>query len=966
MTSNPEEQSVSPNPEHLGRIVNAQATLNPDNEALISPGLEPLTFGQLQQLIDSTGNQLREFGVKPWHRVGVVLPNSSAMAALSLCLMNCCSLVPLNPGYSQREFEYFYSQIGVDILISRADDQLACVVTAAKQQILVIDFRPSERESGQFLLKFPATKPSPGSHSGENEASYPLILHTSGSTANPKIVPLSHANILASVDNLVASLQLSDKDRCLNMMPLFHVGALVDLLLSPLSAGGSVVVTEKISGADFLDCLQSYQPSWYQAVPTMLKDVVTTIKSRPDLLPEKMPLRLVRSVSSALPNRLLHEVESLLDSVVIEIYGMTETSGLICSNPLESGRQKQGSVGTPQGCLVKIVTSSGKPVKTGQRGEIIIKGDGVMLAYENKTDNRHNDFIDGYFRSGDEGYFDDEGYLYLTGRIKEIINRGGEKISPLEIDRVAESYPGVQAAAAFAIAHPTLGEEIGLAIVKDSHAGFNESEFFNFLESSLSAHKLPRRIYYPDMLPRAAGGKLKRYEIGKRLIEQENENPRQTWIKPETPVAIYLAKLWSHILEVENIGVQDNFFDLGGDSLSAAAFIGELKQQYPDLDASALYENKTIQDLENYLLGLSAVGGPDLDSAPQEYEFTETLKSFLSAWKGVRLSPDSLLVGTNTEGSRRPLFWCVNAFDHFEQLAKRMDSDQPVYGMRSLHRTDLKSDSTNLSLAHRYLQEIIQIQSKGPYLVGGFCEGGKIAFEIARLLKMRGESIASLILHDQFIASPYSGRVAMFVSKIGRTNPYHNFVDAPRGWRKYYAGDLQLYKINGRHKDCFREPNIDIFANQIKREMQRALSYPQDEGLDGRNQLQRLPLDAYQAQLEASPPSCILPGSSFKIDVRITNISNYTWLPTMSSGLVIGANWVNSEGATKYWMVGSSDIPETIHPGESLTLPMKIRAPFRLNRFYLELDLVDDGVSWFREMGSTSYRHLVKVSMLAL
>ena len=402
-----------------------------------------------------------------------------------------------------------------------------------------------------------------------------------------------------------------------------------------------------------------------------------------------------------------------------------------------------------------------------------------------------------------------------------------------------------------------------------------------------------------------------------------------------------------------------------GLSYSAAAFIGELKQRFPDLDAPALYDNPTIQELEHYLSGLSGDYAETVDSEAQARAYTETLKSFLSAWKGTRQSADSLLVGDHTEGSRRPLFWCVNAFDHFDQLAKRLDPDQPLYGMRSLHRTEFKSDDNNLSLAHLYLQEILQIQPKGPYLVGGFCEGGKIAFEIARLLQARGESIASLILHDQFVASPYSGRVAMLVSKIGRTNPYHNFLDATRGWRKYYAGDLQLYKINGHHKDCYREPNVDIFANQIKRELLRAASYPLSEAVDGRNRLQRLPLDAYQAQLAAKPPGRIRPGSTFELDVQITNISDFTWLPTAASGLIVGANWINLQGRTKYWMAGHSDLPEPVPPGESLTLPIRIRAPLRLNRFYLELDMVDDGVSWFREMGSTSDRHPVKVSMLA-
>lgn len=946
-------------PPRAAQWLDLQAQRDPDAIALIEPGRAPLTYAELQRQLDAFAAQLRDLGVTSAHRIALVMPNSSVTAALILGLMRHCTLVPLNPDYRAREFEYFYAQAAVDAVITDGGAAHAASRVARVRGIPVLEVTAADTQAGIFELSLPEDGLGPPR---QQDSAPELLMHTSGSTAEPKMVPLQSHNLLASIDNLVASLELHAGDRGLAMMPMFHIGAIVDLLLAPISVGASLVIPRENSATSFFSCLREFEPSWYQGVPTMLREIVAALKADPERLQQSRPLRLVRSVSSALPNRLLHEVESLLDTTVIEIYGMTETAGLICSNPLAQGAQKQGSVGLPCGCELRIVDAAGKPVATGDQGEILVRGDSLMAGYAGREAQARQDFSDGFLRTGDEGFRDADGYVFLCGRSKEIINRGGEKISPLEIDRVAETHPGVRAAAAFALAHASLGEEVALAVIPQSAQAFDEADLRAFLEARLSPHKLPRRIFYPPRLPRAAGGKLRRRALAEMLQHQDAQQPRPAWQAPQSPLALELAALWERALAIQGVGLEDNFFDLGGDSLSAAAVVGELQLRFPSLHAAALYEHPTLAALTRHLEQLPSGGDENVAAA----DIVGVLQPFLGAWKGERLDRDCLIIGRHTTGQRTPLFWCVNGFSEYDALAGLMDAQQPIYGMRSLYDTGYKSDSATLQLARLYVDEVLRIQPRGPYLVGGFCEGGKVAFLIAQMLRARGETVASLLLQEQFVASPYSGRVAMFVCKPGRNNPYYNFLDAPRGWRKYYSGDLQLYRMNGRHKDCYLQPDIEIVARQLRREMQRALAYRHDDALDRRNRLQRLPLDAYQAQLQTRAPSSVLPGSSFQIDVEITNTSAFDWQPTATSGILLGAKWIKSSGETRTWMAGASELSRELHPGESLRLPIRIRAPLRFKPHYLELDLVDDGVSWFGDMGSNPSRHLVNLSLIAI
>ncbi len=959
--------AVSDPAERVGDLLILRAQRSPRAIALIEPGLEPLTWGDWRETVAELVAQLNDSGIQAGRRVALVMNNGSATASLLLALLDCSSLAPFNPDYRQNEFERFFVRIGIEALVTDADSDHASRRAAHKLGLPIFTAEVSAKTAGRVRLAtgaIPVGRVSPASRAGASS----LILHTSGSTAEPKIVPLTQANLLASAHNLQQSLALTDADRGLAMMPMFHIGAIVDLLLAPLMVGASLVIP-RASGSDaFCRCLSEFEPSWYQGVPTMLRDIVNRLRTEPERLAGTRSLRLVRSVSSALPNRLLHEVESLLDTVVIEIYGMTETAGVICSNPLPPAQQKAGSVGLPCGSEIRIVDERGNYMQAGRRGEVIVRGPGVMAAYEDRDDRRHEDFYDGFFRTGDEAYVDDDGYLFLCGRIKEIINRGGEKISPLEIDRVAEQHPAVQAAAAFAVRHSSLGEEVGLAVIPSKRQSFDEADLVDFLRARLAPHKLPRRILYPRKLPRAAGGKLQRHRLAELLEAQPAGSAARTWTEPDTDLARRIDELWQTALAVEKIGMDDNFFDLGGDSLTAAAIVGELQRWFPDMHPSALYDHPTLRALEALLADLP--GGPQDDpergdaSEPEFDDIGDVLRPFMGVWGGERHAPADLIVGRNIDGQRTPLFWCVNGYEEFDALADLMDREQPIYGMRSLYDTGYKSDSATHRLAHRYTEEIRRLQPRGPYLVGGFCEGGKVAFLIAEQLRTDGEVVASLLLQEQFVASPYSGRVAIFICRPGRNNPFYNFLDATRGWRKYYAGDLQLYEMNGRHKDCYRQPDVALVAGQIRRELQRALAYRHDDSIDRRNDLQRLPLDAYQADLRVRPPARVLAGSSFSVEVEITNRSNCDWRPTAESGIILGAKWLKTSGETRTWMAGSSELPRRLHSGESISLPLQVRAPLRLRPFYLELDLVDDGVSWFGDMGSGTCRHLVEVSLL--
>jgi acyl-CoA synthetase (AMP-forming)/AMP-acid ligase II len=428
------------------------------------------------------------------------------MALVLLAALSVGCAAPLNPSYREDEFKFYLDDIGAAALIA-PEGGAAAARAVAPPETISIDLIGEELS---FDLVGPERDASPADPPGADDPA--LLLHTSGTTSRPKIVPLRQRNLNRSARNIAATLELGPSDRSLNVMPLFHIHGIMAGLLAPLSVGASVICSPGFDAFKFHRWIDELQPTYYSAVPTMHQMVLARAPE-----PRRTSLRFVRSSSAALPLPVLEGVESLLGVPVIEAYGMTEASHQMTANPLPPAPTKPGSVGIASGIAVAILAPNNEELPTGERGEVSIRGATVIDGYENNPEANASAFTAGWFRTGDEGLLDEDGYLFLTGRLKEQINRGGEKISPLEVDEVLLRHPAVAEAVTFAIPHDKLGEEVGAAVVLVDGAAVTEQELREYAGNVLAAFKVPRRIAFVSEIPKGATGKVQRIGLADKI-----------------------------------------------------------------------------------------------------------------------------------------------------------------------------------------------------------------------------------------------------------------------------------------------------------------------------------------------------------------------------------------------------------------------------------------------------------------
>ena len=484
--------------------------------ALLAPDRAPLTYQNLARLADDTMAALNGMGIGRGDRIAIVLPNGPEMAAAFVSIATCATTAPLNPAYRAEEFEFYLSDLNAKALIVQSGTDSPAVAVAGKLGLPVVELVPDDSgPAGAFSLsgKSNGSPSQPGQAEAQDVA---LVLHTSGTTSRPKIVPLSHANICASARNIAKTLVLVPDDRCLNIMPLFHIHGLIAAVLASLGAGASVYCTPGFNALKFFAWLEDARPSWYTAVPTMHQAILSRAQRNAEAV-EAAKLRLIRSSSSSLPPQVMKALEETFSAPVLESYGMTEASHQMTSNPLPPAARKPGSVGLPAGPAVRVIGTDGAFLDAGATGEIVIRGGSVTTGYENNEQANAESFNDGWFRTGDLGVFDEDGYLSIAGRIKEIINRGGEKISPREVDEVLLDHPAVAQAVTFALPHDKLGEDVAAAIVVADGAEVSESELRAFAGKRLADFKVPRKVIFVDEIPKGATGKLQRIGLHEKL-----------------------------------------------------------------------------------------------------------------------------------------------------------------------------------------------------------------------------------------------------------------------------------------------------------------------------------------------------------------------------------------------------------------------------------------------------------------
>ncbi|MCS6853411.1 MAG: acyl--CoA ligase [Elioraea sp.] len=489
------------------------AARDPASVALRAPGRAPLTSAALAALADRTRATLNALGIGRGDRVAIVLPNGPEMAAAFLAVATAATTAPLNPAYREDEFAFYLEDLRAKALIVLKGAETAARAAAARLDVPVLELVPGEA-AGDFTLDggSPGSAADPGPAGTDDVA---LVLHTSGTTARPKIVPLTQANLCASANHIATTLALSPADACLNIMPLFHIHGLVAAVLASMQGGGAVICTGGFDALRFFRQLDEERPSWITAVPTMYQAILARADRNAEVI-ARAKLRFLRSSSASLPAPVMLKLEETFSCPLVESYGMTEAAHQMASNPL-AGPRKPGSVGLPAGPEIAIMDEDGTILPQGATGEVVIRGPNVTKGYENNPEANAKAFTNGWFRTGDQGAFDADGYLTLTGRLKELINRGGEKVSPLEVDNVLSAHPAVAQALTFAAPHPKLGEEVAAAVVLRDGMEVSEQGLREFAAQSLADFKVPRRIVFVPEIPKGATGKLQRIGLAEKL-----------------------------------------------------------------------------------------------------------------------------------------------------------------------------------------------------------------------------------------------------------------------------------------------------------------------------------------------------------------------------------------------------------------------------------------------------------------
>jgi acyl-CoA synthetase (AMP-forming)/AMP-acid ligase II len=482
-----------------------------DTTAIVlpEPGIQ-ITYKSLCDQVSAMADALATIGVGRGDRVATVLPNGLPAIVSFIAASVAGTAAPLNPGYREDEINFYLEDTNAKVLLVPIDGAADARKAAERRGVPVYSLAMDDKGFVR-IVDAPHGKTA-AAPSGDDVA---LVLHTSGSTGRPKRVPILHRNITASTHNIVAHYGLTPADVSLCVMPLFHVHGLVASTLSTLLSGGAVVVPAKFNPLSFWRTVRDTGSTWYSAVPTIHNLLLSRAGDERPAGAEG--LRFIRSCSSALPAEMMEKMEQVFGVPVLEAYGMTEASHQMASNPQPPAARKPGSVGPGTGVKVGIMDDAGDLLATDQRGEVVIQGPNVVSGYENNPEANAKSFTNGWFRTGDQGYLDADGCLILTGRIKELINRGGEKIGPREIDEILLTHPAVAEALAFGVPHPAWGEEVAAAIVLKENHPASEAELTAFCKERLADFKRPKKFYIVDTIPRTATGKIARGAVAKAL-----------------------------------------------------------------------------------------------------------------------------------------------------------------------------------------------------------------------------------------------------------------------------------------------------------------------------------------------------------------------------------------------------------------------------------------------------------------
>ncbi len=479
--------------------------------AIAVPGGPSLTYGQLREQVEVAADGLARLGLVRGHRIALVLPNSVETIVLFLAAAATGTAAPLNHAYKEDEFRFYLEDTEARALVVPPGGGEAARRALPAGAILV---EAATDAAGRVVIESSSPRDVSRNASAAAADDVALVLHTSGTTSRPKLVPLRQRNLAFSAETIAATYHLTEDDVALCVMPLFHIHGLMASTMATFWSGGTLVVPPAFDAMTFWPAAAEHGATWYSAVPTMHQMLL--LRNRGERPPGAEGLRFIRSSSSALAPEVMRQLESRFGAPVLEAYGMTEASHQMASNPPPPRERRPGTVGVETGIRIAVMDERGHLLEPGSQGEVVIQGPSIIDAYANNAEANAKSFTDGWFRTGDLGFLDGDGYLSLVGRLKEMINRGGEKIAPREIDDVLLQHPAVAEAVAFGIPHAAWGEEVAAAVVLKTPV--TEKELVAFARERLADHKVPKKLYVVEKIPRTATGKIQRRSVAEALL----------------------------------------------------------------------------------------------------------------------------------------------------------------------------------------------------------------------------------------------------------------------------------------------------------------------------------------------------------------------------------------------------------------------------------------------------------------
>ncbi|UPK08313.1 AMP-binding protein [Bradyrhizobium sp. 170] len=714
-TTEPEAQFT------LGQVIGRIASLFPHQPAIVSATFAPLTYRDLQRQLDGIRQQLRLAGFDCNARIGVLMPNG-ADAVLTIVATACCSIaVPLDPRLSHVEIDQRLDMLRLNALLVPQGNASEARQAAERRRLAIIEAAPVGH--GQLGLNISVqVSNSPAIDAEPDPGSPAFILQTSGTTAQPKLIPFSHSNMLAAAARLQAWFGLTHWDRCLSVSSPYYSHGLKVTVFTPLLTGGSIAVPANSVVVALDEWLDILRPTWYSAGPTLHTAVLDKAEYLEDA-PTAHTLRFVVSGGAPLLKEVQDDLQRILGVPVLEHYGSSEAAQIAANLP-PPGPNRPGTCGQPWPDTVVIVGEDGHPLPAGERGEVWVRGPTVMSGYLDAPELNQAAFREDWFRTGDIGSLDGDGFLSLHGRLSEIINRGGEKIAPAEIESALLRHPAIAEAAAFAIAHPRLGDDVAAAVIPHPGVQTTPAELRQFLQRELASFKIPRHILFLDQLPKGATGKVQRRRLRESLdgLLGQGAMPLPAVNSGPLDLEAELLSLWRRLLKSEAVTVDDDFFASGGDSLLAMEMLIEVER---------------------------LVGHPVLETILFGAETIRQLAPRIALQTGTPATP---FFQFRACGDRPPLYFFNGDLVSGHSCMRRMvELFGPDYPIISINPHGLRGEPIPPSIeemAADRLPLILERQTSGPFLLGGKCNGAMVAFETARLLMAAGHKVDMVAMVD--------------------------------------------------------------------------------------------------------------------------------------------------------------------------------------------------------------------------